>query len=1050
MMSEKRLVEDYIVERLVNVKGWKFIKASDLRRDDPREPLLILDLIEAVRLINKDCELTESDINRIISELKYAPTTMEGAKNILRYLKQGVPIKLEKEHVVEYIQLIDYTSPESNNFVVSRQVKYAGIGEIRADIILYVNGIPLVLIECKSPAKPYATLEDAYTQIKRYERIVPELFKYVQFSIAAEWNVRYFPNTTDGRDTPQEKWRVEGEEDEVNAIIEMLDKKTLLDLVRHFIFVREWRGELTRVIARWMQYQAANEIVKRVEDNLKNRDERKNGLVWHWLGSGKTLTMIFSANKLWMLNIPENPTIFFIVDRIDLEDQLRNEYEALETLLPPIERIESTAQLIEVLRKGRRGTFLTLIHKFRPNEIKNLIEQLEKLERERGEETVLARRNIVVFIDEGHRTQYGLLAAAMRYALKNAFFFAFTGTPIAKGRRDTYAYFAYPERKEFYLHRYFISESQKDGHTLPITFTSRLLDRVGLKYSQEVSQEYNVFLESETFEDLDDRLKPHAYSKIIDFMVLHGVLKEIPDEYRQQVRTQIAKKMNKIKVFMEKPERIKLIADDIARHFVQNVDGRFKALVVTASRLACVRYKKAIDESLKRIGVHGAEQYTEIVMTYLANEHPEIKQYQQMLREKYGRGKNLDEINKEIVTKFKTEVYPKIVIVTDMLITGFDHPQLQTIYLDKPLKGHLLLQTIARVNRPAEEKEVGLVVDYVGVLEDYEKALVFYESQDYAAISESFQNMERFVEEFKRLLRLTEELIGLDDMFREDGGNIGKLSLDREKLKKLTDPLLIDEEEAERFLSNYRRLRRLFELLGPSPERLEYVERYVALTEIYYTFLHRRRDFEDIKAYVEKYFPKTLEIIQKYIDIGKIEESFPKITLDYEYLSRLHERYADVEERVSNMIFDIKKFTYTEKSRSPFLETIGEKVNKILGEIRGRKIKIEEAYNQLQKVIEEIISIQARRKEISDRELSILLPLERKIGKSQQLIEDVKRLVSKLEQENLLFDGWNLKSEATKKVGQRVRELLRKIPNLEYEDREQLFKEIMDNLTRLG
>jgi type I restriction enzyme R subunit len=761
-MSEKRLVEDYIINQLTTAKKWKFADASLLKRDDLSEPLLVPDIISAVKRINRGIELTESDINRVLSELKLSPATMEGAKKVLRCLKLGVPVKLEKERTVKYIQLIDYSDVENNAFVVSRQVRFVGAGEIRADIVLYVNGIPLVLIECKSPAKPYSTLEDAYAQVKRYERIVPELFKYVQFSIAAEWNANYFPNTTEGKETPQEKWRVEGVEDEVDAITEMLDMVTLLDLLRHFIFVREVKGEYTRVIARWMQYQATNKIVERVIKNLKGEDERKNGLIWHWLGSGKTLTMIFAANKLWTLNIPENPTIFYIVDRIELEEQLRNEYEALETTLPNLERIESIKELLETLKLGKRGVFLTLIHKFRPEEIKTLIEELERLSASTEEETILTRKNIIAFIDEGHRTQYGLLAAAMRCALKNAFFFAFTGTPIAKGKKDTYAYFAYPEQGEHYLHRYFITESQKEGHTIPIAFTTRLLDKVGLKYNLEISQEYQTFLDLETFEDVEDRLDATSYKELIDFLVERGALKEVPEEYRPKVRERIKNKMTKIRVFMEKPDRIQTIAQDIAQHFKENVDGKFKAMIVTASRLACVRYKKAVDQALKNLAVPNPEQYTEIVMTYGQNDPEEIASYEQQLKERFGRGKETSEINKEIIAKFKEEEYPKIIIVTDMLITGFDHPQLQTIYLDKPIKGHMLLQTVARVNRPAQEKEVGLIVDYVGVLEDYEKALAFYERGDFTAISQSFQDMEKFAMEFEKLLKETEELIQLN------------------------------------------------------------------------------------------------------------------------------------------------------------------------------------------------------------------------------------------------------------------------------------------------
>ena len=276
------------------------------------------------------------------------------------------------------------------------------------------------------------------------------------------------------------------------------------------------------------------------------------------------------------------------------------------------------------------------------------------------------------------------------------------------------------------------------------------------------------------------------------------------------------------------------------------------------------------------------------------------------------------------------------------------------------------------------------------------------------------------------------------------------LRFSRETLKRLTDPLLIDEEKAERFVSNYKRLRRLFELLGPSPEKLKYQEEYAALTEIYYTYLHRKRDFEDIEGYVRKYFPKTLEIIQESIDMGKIEELFPAITFNEEYLETLRKTYLDMDDRVSNMIFDVRKFIYVEKSRSPFLETIGERVNRILREIKDRRMRTEEAYKELQEIVTEINEIERRRRELSDRELSIILPLERAVGRSQQLVASVKTLINELEKERLLFPGWNRKTDSIRRVGLKVRALIRRIPGLRFEDRERLFSEIMDNLTKLG
>jgi cell division protein ZapA (FtsZ GTPase activity inhibitor) len=275
------------------------------------------------------------------------------------------------------------------------------------------------------------------------------------------------------------------------------------------------------------------------------------------------------------------------------------------------------------------------------------------------------------------------------------------------------------------------------------------------------------------------------------------------------------------------------------------------------------------------------------------------------------------------------------------------------------------------------------------------------------------------------------------------------LKLDRETLKKLTDPLLLDEDKAEEFVSNYKRLRRMFEFLGAHPIKLEYKEELAALTEVYYTYLHRKRDFEEIEEYIKKYFPKTLQIVQQTIDIGRIQKLFPTITLDEKYLERLELAYPDQSEKVYNMIFDLRRFIYVEKSRTPYLETIGERVNKILGEIKEKKTKIEEAYQKLIQTINEVVEIQQKAKEFTSRELAIILPLEKAIGKSSQLIDQVKSLINELERDGKFFQGWNQKTESIKIVGRKIRAFLRKyIHSAEKLDR--LCEEIMRLLTQVG
>jgi len=275
------------------------------------------------------------------------------------------------------------------------------------------------------------------------------------------------------------------------------------------------------------------------------------------------------------------------------------------------------------------------------------------------------------------------------------------------------------------------------------------------------------------------------------------------------------------------------------------------------------------------------------------------------------------------------------------------------------------------------------------------------------------------------------------------------LEFDRERLRKITDPLLLDDAKAEKFVENYRRLRRMCEFLGTHPARLKYAGEFAALTEIYYTYLHRKRDFEEIEKYVKKYFPKTLEMVQKSIDFGEIEELFPIVKLDESYLRRLEERYGNLELKVFNMMFDLRKFVYVEKSRTPYLETIGERVSKIIKEVRERKEKTEEAYAKLKECIAEVNDIQKRRRELGDRELSILLPLERIKGKSKGLVDSARNVVRDLEKEGMLFQGWNQKSETTRKVGLKIRSFVRKL-GLSYEDRERAFKEMMKGLSQVG
>jgi len=995
---EKSLVEDYLIEKLQE-KGWKFILAEELNRESYEEPLLIQNLTEALKRINKDVQLSSLDIARVLNELKMKIPGAETSKKILNYLKEGVPIKLEATNQLKYIRLIDYEEIQSNEFIVSRQVYYKGKETIRVDIILYVNGIPLAVIECKDPTDPSVSWRDAYNQIKQYEKLVEELFKYVQFSVAAEENVRYFPNVPWLEGVETDAWKEEGKT-EKESIIEMLSPERLLDLLKNFIFIRTEKGKVTRVIARYMQYRAANKIYQRVVNTLKGIENKTRGLIWHWQGSGKTLTMIFAAYKLYNERLLENPTIFFILDRIELQEQIFQEIAALDLGIKP-EKIEKIEELKKALLhdegRGKRGFIVTLIHKFNQKQLRGLKQFLES--RLKGEETVLTRKNIIAFVDESHRTQYGLLAAEMKSILKNAFFFGFTGTPIAKKGRDTFIEFAHPHDKDYYLDRYFIKDSITDGFTLPIAY------------------------------------KPAPDKLLLKKELLRKFLAQAEEEIPEKIKGKLKKKLRDVRIFLEDEGRIKEVAKDIVDHFKKNINGKFKAMIVAVSRRACVYYKRALDEILK----DEPEIKSEIVMTFERNDPKEIFDYYEELRKRF-KGKEIDEILKDIIEKFKHEENPKILIVTDMLLTGFDAPVLQVIYLDKPLKGHRLLQAIARTNRPFKErdKECGIIVDYIGIVKELNRALRFYskfemEDLDYGV--KSFKNIEQ---EFVELMNEMKEILGGVEIKFDD----------REYFYKILTRIVLTKKEKE-FLEKYRELRRLFELLGPSEIKLEnHYDYFKFLTAIYSIYLKTRGEYEKDRELLQAWYKKIVEAIYKSTEIEEIEKSFPRIKLDEKYVEEIERNLKTTESRVFNRL-TMARYVLRDKPRTPVYESLSDRVENLVKRWRERPEEIKKIYEELKKIFKEILFIDERKEKLglNDAEYSILTILEERLKDEKNLPEKVKILYKKIKPE--LSAGWEFKKTIKSKVEREIRLFLIKFaPKLSLGERNAICNKIIQTLEK--
>jgi type I restriction enzyme R subunit len=1003
LFSEKSLVEDYFIQKLLE-RGWKFISADNLERENLEEPLLTPNLIRALKRLNADIQIGDEEIKQVLNELKLKTSGAEHAKQVLNYLKCGIPIKFEKERVVKYVRLFDYDNIQNNEFIISRQVIHqSGDKQIRNDLILYVNGIPIVNIECKNPASLTENWFTAYKQIIEYEQTAPEPYKYVQIGIAAEQTAKYFPTAPwQQEDVKIHQWRAPDKPDPIDATIEMLTPATLLNIIQNYLFFRIEHGTTTKVITRYMQYRAAEQIYNRVTNHIQGKETKNKGLIWHWQGSGKTLTMIFAANKLYRDPTLENPTIFFIVDREELEEQLYQEFTALDITKP--ETIDSINALRTIIKhdenRGKRGIFITLIHKFRPEELQQLQKEIDRLSK--IQETIQTRKNVILFIDEAHRTQYGILAAQMKQTLKNAFAFALTGTPIAKPGKDTYQEFSYPP-KENYLDKYFIIDSIQDGFTLKIAYQPRLEKDVHLN-----KQMLDTFIQVE--------------------------FDEIPEEYREKTEEKIKQKLNQIKVFLENTDRIKLVAQDIAQHFKENIDGKFKALVVAVSRLACVRYKRELDKLLPK-------EYTEVIMTFTRTDRQEIQDYLKELTTRYH-GKDIEDTRKQIIDKYKEEEYPKILIVTDMLLTGFDVPILQTMYLDKPLKEHRLLQAIARTNRPYKDiKEAGLIIDYVGILKEFTKAFENYTKEDIQGV---LLDLNKLTQDFSQTL---DETVALFQDIPKDQDN-------RQTMLQAFETITTDEKNAKKFQENYRHLRKLFELLGTHEIKLQRLKEYAWLTQVYGYYIHwlRQKQYEEAK-YVTKYFSKTLKYVYKTTQLENIEKQYPTIQFDENYLKNLQEKIKTKEEKAANILFTLNRFIIIDKHRNPIYETLTEKVERILKLWKEKTKDYEKIYNQAAQIVNEINQLQRRQKQLAfnDLQYAILLTLEQKLGTNKNLTQDVKELTSHLQTQ--MFKGWQTQQTTRKTIEREVRKYLRKYikqQGLSLSDLEQLYQKITESVKTYG
>ena len=612
-----------------------------------------------------------------------SPTLIQRNHAFHRFLVEGIPVEYRtRDRIVsDSARLFDLSNLDNNDWVVVNQLTVVeGHHNRRPDIVVFVNGIPLGVIELKNPGDEKATIWSAFNQLQTYKEQIPALFTFNELLVISDGYDARIGSLSSNRErfVP---WRtIEGEEEApMRPPIEVLTKGVfrkdhLLDLVSHFVvFEGETDGSLVKKLAGYHQFHAVNKALDTTIAASRPTGDRRIGVVWHTQGSGKSLTMVFYAGKVILHPAMENPTLVVLTDRNDLDGQLFGTFSRCHEVLrqTPVQA-ETRRRLRELLRVASGGVVFTTIQKFLPDPETDgdIFPKLSD------------RRNIVVIADEAHRSQYDLMdgfARHMRDALPNASVIGFTGTPVELSDRNTKAIFG------DYISVYDIQRAVDDGATVPIYYESRLAKL-----------------------DLPEAEKPHIDQEF----------EEVTETEEEESKEKLKSKWAALEAVVGTEKRIGLMARDIVDHFEKRqeaLDG--KAMIVCMSRRICLDLHKALvalrPDWYNKDDTQGT---LKVVMTGSASDPLE---WQEHIRNKPRREK--------LANRFRDPADPfRIVIVRDMWLTGFDAPSLHTMYLDKPMRGHGLMQTIARVNRVFKDKPGGLIVDYLGIAHELKTAMAIY------------------------------------------------------------------------------------------------------------------------------------------------------------------------------------------------------------------------------------------------------------------------------------------------------------------------------------
>jgi type I restriction enzyme R subunit len=774
---DEAVVEDALLDWFADL-GYEVAHGPDIaydgptpERDDYGQVVLRGRLDAALSRLNPSAPQAALDEAIRVVSRETTPALFRQNHEFHRMLAWGVSVEAPNNdgsirgHLV---RLADFDDPAANDWLVVNQFSVLDRSLRRPDVLVFLNGIPIGHIELKNPRDENADIRSAFHQLKTYAQEIPSLLRFSEVmvvsdgvearmgSLTSDWERFMRWRTVDGADAVPET------ANQLEVVVRgVFERPRFLDLLRHFIVFEDEDGSLAKKIAGYHQFHAARKAVETTLDAAREGGDRRGGVIWHTQGSGKSLTMAFFSGKLIAEPTMANPTIVVLTDRLDLDGQLFGVFARCSDLLRQTpEQADDRAELRRLLMRAAGGVVFTTIQKFLPEEKGDRFPELSD------------RRNIVVIADEAHRSQYDFIdgyARHMRDALPNATFVGFTGTPLELDDRDTRAVFG------DYIDRYDIRRAVEDEATVPIYYESRLAKL-----------------------DLPESERPH----------LDEGFEEVTEGEEESRKERLKTKWAQLEAVVGTGRRLSLVAEDLVRHWeerLQALDG--KAMVVCMSRRICVDlYAEIVKLRPEWDSTDDDAGVVKVVMTGSATDPVA---WQPHIRNKARR--------EALARRFKDPEDPfKVVIVRDMWLTGFDAPSLTTMYIDKPMRGHTLMQAIARVNRVFRDKPGGLVVDYLGIADDLRKALAVY--------SDSGGEGEPAVDQDEAVAIMLEKLDICRDVFHGfdysdfiDGTATERLAV----LPAAQEHVLAQEYGKEMFVKAVVELSKAFALSVPRTEALD-------------------------------------------------------------------------------------------------------------------------------------------------------------------------------------------------------------------------------------